>query len=53
MCRDKKGRARQQRREGERVMERHIWGSFGGAMIDLAENPEDWMYNEYWWKTHD
>ncbi|KAH8749624.1 hypothetical protein F5882DRAFT_421398 [Hyaloscypha sp. PMI_1271] len=41
MCRDKKGRARQQRRERERVRERHIWGSFGGAMIDLAENPED------------
>jgi hypothetical protein len=53
MCRGKKGRARQQRRERERVRERHIWGSFGGAMIDLAENPEDWMYNECSWEAHD
>jgi hypothetical protein len=53
MCRNKKGRARQQRRERERDRESHIRGSLGDAMIDLAENPEDWMYNEYWWETHD
>lgn len=49
-CRDKKAKVRQQSRERE---EKHGWGSLGDAMIDLAENPEDWMYNEYWWEAHD
>jgi hypothetical protein len=51
MCRDKKGTVRRQRREMER--ERSYWGSLGAAKIDLGENPDDWMYNEYWWETHD
>jgi hypothetical protein len=53
MCRDKKGMVRQQRRAREWEREEHGWGSLGDAMIDLAENPEDWMHNEYWWETHD
>jgi hypothetical protein len=42
MCKEKKVKVRQPRREREE----YGWSTLRDAMIDLAENPKDWMCNE-------